>query len=166
MLDDAGKTTVRLTLERPELLASDGTRTPLETRLRVRPVLGYDAELAATLTALDALEGVAAAARSRFDEAARAAGRRPAGVSTKVDVPLAAELEAGAAARVLLARGWPRSPRPRCLERSPTSTRSSCTTSGWPSAAPAPCCASCNRASQPSRRDARIDLIERRKRVA
>lgn len=104
VLDAEGKTTVRLTLERPEVVTDEGRAIALDVRLRARGVRGYDAELAQALAALEGAGDVAAPRRSLFDEASRAMGRRPAGTSTKVKVALEPGMRSDAAASALLHR--------------------------------------------------------------
>ncbi len=95
VLDDEGKTVVRLAL-----LATDGLRR----RLRVSRVRGYDAELAEVERTLVDELGFEAAAEPLVDEAVRAGGGVPGGVSSKVEVPLAFEQRADAAAAAVLRR--------------------------------------------------------------
>jgi CHAD domain-containing protein len=102
VLDDAGKTVVRLELELPALVASQSREIPLAPRLRLIPVRGYDRELRRTRTTLKEKLGFTAPPRALVDEAVRAAGARPAGQSSKAKVRLTATQRADAAAVVVL----------------------------------------------------------------
>ncbi len=101
LLDELDKTVVRLTLEAPALAADGNPR--LRPRLHVSGVRGYDRELEALTQRLESDFGFKRADQPLVDEAVGAAGRSPAGVSSKVDVGLQRGERAGeAAARVLL----------------------------------------------------------------
>ncbi len=102
MLDDDGKTVVRLELERPALVASEAREVPLAPRLRLTAVRGYDKELHRTRTTLEDELGFTVARRSLADEAVRAAGERPSGHSSKPNVKLEATQRADAAAVLVL----------------------------------------------------------------
>ncbi len=96
VLNEDAKTVVRLEVERPRV----GT-VALPPRLRVVPVLGYDKDFERVRRALRALPEPEA---SLFDEAVRAAGGEPEGVSSKVGIKLAPGLRSDAAAGAVLAR--------------------------------------------------------------
>jgi CHAD domain-containing protein len=96
VLNEDEKTVVRLEVERARV----GT-VALAPRLRILPVLGYDKDFARVRRALSELPETEA---SLFDEAVRAAGGQPEGVSSKVGLKLAPGLRADAAAGAVLAR--------------------------------------------------------------
>ncbi|HYB30574.1 MAG TPA: CHAD domain-containing protein [Solirubrobacteraceae bacterium] len=101
VLDDEGKTVVRLALEEPELVDPAGADSPLRPRLRITGIRGYDKarlQVEATLGEL----GFKAADQPLVDEAVRAAGRAPGGVPSKIEVPLRGEQRADAAAALVL----------------------------------------------------------------
>jgi CHAD domain-containing protein len=88
VLDDERKTVVRLTLEGSVRVGSDGSRTALAPRLRVTPVRGYDGELAHVRATLERELGFTATAEPLVDEAVRATGGEPGGISSKIAVSL------------------------------------------------------------------------------
>ncbi len=102
VLDDDGKTVVRLELERPALVASEAREVPLAPRLRLTAVRGYDEELGRTRRTLEDELGFTVARRSLADEAVRAAGERPSGHSSKPNVKLNATQRADAAAILVM----------------------------------------------------------------
>ena len=104
VLNGDAKTVVRLTIERPEVVAGERRRVPLAARLSVRPVLGYDEPLEHTLGVLRDRLGLVPAEQPLFDEAVLAIGGRPEGVSSKPDVELAAGTRADVAAGIVLTR--------------------------------------------------------------
>src|SRR5262249_47478145 len=102
VLDDQRKTVVRMTLEEPALVDGAGRLSILRPRVRLAVVRGYDDELGKVKTALTHELGLAAADAPLVDEAVRAAGHDPAGISSKISVPLRFdERSDGAAAKVL-----------------------------------------------------------------
>ena len=101
VLDGEGKTVVRLALEEPELVDPAGVDSPLRPRLRIAGVRGYDKARRRVLQTLDEL-GFKAADQPLVDEAVRAAGRRPGGVPSKIEVPLRPDQRADAATVVVL----------------------------------------------------------------
>jgi CHAD domain-containing protein len=102
VLDGADKTVVRMTLEEPALVSSSSMHRPLRPRLRLAVVRGYDREFERATKRLESEFGFRPADQPLVDEAVRAAGLVPGGVSSKIDVPLAAgERTDRAAARVL-----------------------------------------------------------------
>jgi CHAD domain-containing protein len=104
VLDSERKTVARMTLEEPSVVDGDGRLALLRPRLRVAAVRGYDLELSWVKAALTDELGLEAADQPLVDEAARAAGRDPTGVQSKVSVPLEfGERSDVAASRVLRA---------------------------------------------------------------
>ncbi len=102
VLDGADKTVVRMTLEEPALVSSSSMHRPLRPRLRLAVVRGYDREFEKVTKRLESEFGFRPADQPLVDEAVRAAGLVPGGVSSKIDVPLAADERTDrAAARVL-----------------------------------------------------------------
>ncbi len=99
LLDDERKTVVRMALEEPALVKPP---RPLRPRLRVAGVRGYDAELQRACAALERELGLTAAGEPLVDEAVRASGGSPAGISSKPDVALAHDQPATSAASAVL----------------------------------------------------------------
>jgi CHAD domain-containing protein len=97
VLNDDAKTVVRLEIEYARVGG-----TALAPRLRLAPVLGYDAAFERAEKALRA--ELTEAKAPLFDDAVRAAGGRPEGVSSKVGLKLARGLRADAATGAVLAR--------------------------------------------------------------
>jgi CHAD domain-containing protein len=104
LLDDLEKTVARIRLEEPMLIGDGAGDRPLRPRLSVAGVRGYDEELRTLSQELEGTLGFRPADQPLVDEAARAAGRPPAGVSSKVEVPLARGEPADRAAAKVLAR--------------------------------------------------------------
>ena len=100
VLNDDGKTVVRLTLEHPAVVAED--TVPLTARLLVEPVRGYDADFERTVHRLRDGLGLAPAELPLFDAAVTAAGGRPEGVPSKVRVELEPGTRADTAAGLVL----------------------------------------------------------------
>jgi CHAD domain-containing protein len=98
VLDGQQKTVVRMVLAEP---SAGESWLP---RAIVRRVRGYDGELALVRQTLEREFGFRAAAEPLVDEAARAAGVAPAGVSPKIEVALEYEQRAAAAAAAVLER--------------------------------------------------------------
>ena len=88
VLDDERKTVVRLLAQEAALAGPGRSSTPLESRVRVLPMRGYDEELEGVLHTLGTEVGLEEAAVSLQDEAVRAAGGRPGGVSAKLHVTI------------------------------------------------------------------------------
>ncbi len=103
VLDAEGKTVVRLTVQEPVLISASGWRTPLRQRVSVRPVRGYERELVRVSAAVEQL-GFGVAERPLVDEAVIAGGGTPGGISSKIEVKLAANQRADAAAAAVLRR--------------------------------------------------------------
>jgi CHAD domain-containing protein len=102
VLDDQGKTVVRILVEEPSLVTSSGRAVPLRARLRLAPVRGYGAELERARREL--AERFELATEPLVDEAVRAAGGAPEGIPSKIAVPLRAEQRSDAAAVAVLRR--------------------------------------------------------------
>jgi CHAD domain-containing protein len=102
VLSDERKTVVRLALEAPAVVSGSGRRTALRARVRLTPVRGYDEELAQVREKLARDLGYAASDQSLVDEAVIAAGGCPAGTSNKIEVGLAFDERADAAAASVL----------------------------------------------------------------
>ena len=103
VLDGEAKTVVRMAIERAEAIDGSGRR-PLAPRLSVQAVLGYDAAHEQALRVLRERLGLEPAGRSLYDEAVRAVGGRPRGISTKPKVTLASGTPSGEAAGLVLGR--------------------------------------------------------------
>jgi CHAD domain-containing protein len=101
VLDGEGKTVVRLALEEPALIGSDGADSRLRPRVRIAGVRGYDRARRRVHARLDEL-GFRPADQSLLDEAVRAAGGVPGGIGAKVELPLRGEERADAAAGAVL----------------------------------------------------------------
>lgn len=95
VLDDEGKTVVRLVAEAP---------AKLSPRLHVIGVRGYDKALRRVRRTLERSLGLPAARGALQDEAVAAAGGTPGGVSSKLDVALRPGERADRAAATVLAR--------------------------------------------------------------
>lgn len=93
LLDELDKTVVRI-----ELVAPEG----LKARVVLHGLRGYEAELEQVRAAL----GLTEARTSLRDEAIRAAGRRPEGISAKVRVELGSGQRADAAVATVLTALW------------------------------------------------------------
>jgi CHAD domain-containing protein len=102
VLDEQRKTVVRILVEEPSLVTASGRGVPLRGRVRLAPVRGYGEALARVDRGL--AERFEVAAQSVADEAARAAGAKPEGVSSKVAVELSYKQRADAAAAAVLLR--------------------------------------------------------------
>ncbi len=88
VLDDERKTVVRMMLEQPAMVSSSSRHTALRPRLRLAAVRGYDAELERVQVKLQDDLGFKPADQPLVDEAVRASGRAPGGISSKVAVHL------------------------------------------------------------------------------
>lgn len=103
VLDDRDKTVARAAVETGDVASPghDGTE-PLEPRLYVRGVRGYDRALERVSEAVDDLDATEAVSEDRLETALRAWGTRPDAYSSKLDVELDPDLRADAATRVVL----------------------------------------------------------------
>jgi CHAD domain-containing protein len=88
VLDEERKTVVRLALSAPMLHAADKTKTELLLRLSVSGLRGYDEELAEVCRVLEEELFYTPAQDGLADEAVRAGGEQPGGVSSKPTVAL------------------------------------------------------------------------------
>jgi CHAD domain-containing protein len=104
LLDSERKTVVRMTIEEPSLLATSSVPKRLPPRLRMVAVRGYNAELDRAREVLEQVLGFRASPELLVDEAVRLAGRSPSGTSSKVNIPLAFDQRADAAAVAVLSR--------------------------------------------------------------
>ena len=104
VLDDAEKTVVRVTMEEPAVVSSALRNKALRPRLRLAGVRGYDDELESLIRTLELELGFKPADQTLVDEALRATGAAPGGVSAKVEVPLRADDRADEAAAAILRR--------------------------------------------------------------
>jgi CHAD domain-containing protein len=100
VLDDEGKTVVRLTAEAAAL--AGGSRRALRSRLLVTGLRGYGDALARVRHALEHDAGLVPVAETLLDEAVVAAGGRPGGVSSALDVALAPDDRADVATAAVL----------------------------------------------------------------
>jgi CHAD domain-containing protein len=101
ILDDDGKTVVRVRVEEPRALGVDGDGA-LQPRLGAVALRGYDKELSSVCRLLESGLGLSAATMSVSDEAVALAGGVPGGTSSKPDVELdPAERTDRGAAKVL-----------------------------------------------------------------
>jgi CHAD domain-containing protein len=105
VLDEQGKTVVRLALAAPALgdpaLAGPGELRP---RLRLLPVRGYDKALERLQRELQDELDFTLAEQPLVDEAVRVAGAVPGGISSKIELPLRPEQRADSAAAAVLRR--------------------------------------------------------------
>ena len=104
VLDGAEKTVVRVTLEEPAVVTSEARRRTLRRRVRLTPVRGYEDELDTVLRTLEHELGFRPADQTLVDEAVRATGTNPGGVSAKIDVALDSAQRADEAASAVLKR--------------------------------------------------------------
>lgn len=103
VLNSDDKTVLRLELEDACLLHTDGTQgAALGACLRVVPVKGYDKLPATVLGVIRGVLGLSQAPEGLFDQALRAAGRRPGDYSAKLDIRLDPGMPAAEAARTIL----------------------------------------------------------------
>jgi CHAD domain-containing protein len=102
VLDEEGKTVVRLRVEESTAVVAGNGTTPLPPRLHVIGVRGYDDELEELRTLLGTRLGLVAAHRPVQDDAVAASGGTPGGTSSKLRVKLRPEQRADAAAVVVL----------------------------------------------------------------
>ena len=104
LLDDEQKTVVRAIVEESSVVRAGRRPLPLEPRLRLVSVRGYDRALERVQQALEQRVGLPRAPRPLLDEAIIAAGATPGGVSSKVAIGLAAQERGDVAASVVLRR--------------------------------------------------------------
>ena len=102
VLDDEGKTVVRLRIEQATVLVAGEGATPLRPRLHVVGVRGYDGELEQARALLTTRLGLVAAQRPLQDDAVAASGGTPGGTSSKLRVKLRPEQRADCAAVIVL----------------------------------------------------------------
>jgi len=102
VLDDEGKTVVRLRVEEASTRLDSETSTALRPRLHLTGVRGYDDELERLRALLVGSLGLTEAVRPVQDDAVAAAGGTPGGISSKLRVKLRAEQRADGAAVVVL----------------------------------------------------------------
>ncbi len=102
VLDEERKTVVRMILEEPAVVASASRHIPLRPRLRLTAVRGYAEELERVARELTGTLGFVAADQPLVDEAVRAAGGVPGGISSKIELALAPTQRADAAAAAVL----------------------------------------------------------------
>jgi CHAD domain-containing protein len=102
VLDDERKTVVRIALEDPALLKSARARVRLRPRLRLATIRGYERALEHVRETLEGELAFTPVQQPLVDEAVRAAGGRPEGVSSKPEVALEYEQCAGTAAAAVL----------------------------------------------------------------
>jgi CHAD domain-containing protein len=99
VVDDEGKTVVRLTAAAASL---EGSRRALRPRVLVTGLRGYDDALARVRHALEHDAGLVPAGETLLDEAVVAAGGRPGGVSSALDVAHAPDDRADVATAAVL----------------------------------------------------------------
>jgi CHAD domain-containing protein len=104
VLDDERKTVVRVKLEEPALIAASGPAPSLRPRVRLAAVRGYDTELANVNALLQSELAFKPSDQSLADEAVRAAGGVPGGISSKITVALRRRQRADDAAAAVLRR--------------------------------------------------------------
>ena len=104
VLDSAAKTVVRLALDESAVVASPSRQIALAPRARITPVRGYGKALARVRGILVDQLGLKPVDRSLLDEAVRATGASPGGVSSKVEVALAHDQRSDSAAASILRR--------------------------------------------------------------
>ena len=104
LLDDQQKTVVRVIVEESSVVRPRRRPRPLESRLTLLPVRGYDKALARVRHTLEQRVGLRPAARGLLDEAIIASGGTPGGVSSKVEIELTAR-ERGDVAACAVLRG-------------------------------------------------------------
>jgi CHAD domain-containing protein len=104
VLDGERKTVVRMMLEEPALVSSSSRHTALRPRVRLAVVRGYDGELESVQRKLEHELGFKPADQPLVDEAVRAGGGVPGGISSKIAVRLSFDQRADAAAAAVLRR--------------------------------------------------------------
>jgi len=104
VLDELGKTVVRLRAEESVALPGGDVQLALRPRLHVAGVRGYDADYDRVLELLTVDVGLAPAPRPVLDDAVAALGGTVGGVSSKLRVTLGEQERADAAAVAILRR--------------------------------------------------------------
>jgi CHAD domain-containing protein len=104
LLDDEQKTVVRATVEEVSVVRAGHRPRPLEPRLKLVSVRGYDRALQRVQDALEQQVGLRRATRRLLDEAIIASGATLGGISSKVDIELTAQQRGDVAASVVLRR--------------------------------------------------------------
>ncbi len=102
VLDDEGKTVVRLRVEESDALAASSERVSLPPRLHLIAVRGYDSELEQVRALLTGRLGLIEAKRPVQDDAVAASGGIPGGTSSKLRVKLRPDQRADNAAVMVL----------------------------------------------------------------
>ena len=102
VLDEEQKTVVRVALCEPAVICAEPA--PLRPRLRLTGVRGYDKELGRVRAMLEGELGFKATDQPLVDEAVRACGALPGGISSKVEVALSPEERSEVAAGAVLSR--------------------------------------------------------------
>lgn len=104
VLDDETKTVARVLIERHGVVTGEGTRRlGLGERLVVAPVRGYPEPLQNLRTLFENHLGLVRLNGTALEEALAALGRHPLDYSSKLRIPLPADVAAGEAARRILA---------------------------------------------------------------
>jgi CHAD domain-containing protein len=104
VLDELGKTVVRLRAEEPVALPGGDAQLALRPRLHVGAVRGYDADYDRVLALLTGDVGLQPAPRPVLDDAVAALGGAVGGTASKLRVTLAPQARADAAAVTILRR--------------------------------------------------------------
>ena len=102
VLDEEQKTVVRVALCEPAVICAEPA--PLRPRLRLTGVRGYDKELGRVRAMLEGELGFKATDQPLVDEAVRACGALPGGISSKVEVALSPEERSEVAVGAVLRR--------------------------------------------------------------
>ncbi len=104
VLDEEGKTVARVYIERHSVVTGEGARRlGLGERLVVAPVRGYPEPLQHLRALFEHQLGLVRLNGAAFEEALAALGRHPLDYSSKLRIPLTADVTAGEAARRILA---------------------------------------------------------------
>jgi len=104
VLDEENKTVARVLIERHGVVTGEGTRRlGLGERLVVAPVRGYPEPLQQLRALFEHQLGLVRLNGTALEEALAALGRHPLDYSSKLRIPLHAEIPAGEAARRILA---------------------------------------------------------------
>jgi len=101
-LNADAKTIAILTAERMTITQPRRAATP--SRIAVSALRGYQAQASKLAEAIGQAPGIAAAERSAFESALRAAGQKPGAYTSKIDVQLTADMPAALAVCTVLAR--------------------------------------------------------------
>ncbi len=97
-----GKTLARLFLEQHKLIRPDDGKRALDKQIRLVPLRGYRKAATRISTQLQKRLGLEAADPDLLSRALAALGRKPAGYSSRLDIPLEPEMRADAALRRVL----------------------------------------------------------------